>query len=387
MKKILLLILICMNYCAFSQTADNFKIEHNPSKLTGKLHIVNTPGCKMDSLLYTFRKDYNNGNSIIQFFTGFGWGSDFIFYGGIDSIIPDKHGLNDTVMTLRFNCMDFLINSEPADGTYINYSINDNTSIFGSSQVRIQLPLIKFTPFFKSNRFNPCFVSVLPNKNTPTVYWESIPENMLSYFIIKRNGVNIDTIPYKEGTLSYLDSTNMDAASFTQAYTIEAVDSSDNHRSGITTTLRVRNLASINGNIEMDWSIPTTSATINNFIIYEYKTLDSTHDTLVVLKTIPPNITQYTISNPNINSSYLVGTSNLNCSGTALKNQHSNLLLSNKLNVKGSTQTTGIEAININEFDEVIGHFDLLGREIDSNTKNEIIITRYKSGRITKKIR
>ena len=73
-----------------------------------------------------------------------------------------------------------------------------------------------------------------------------------------------------------------------------------------------------------------------------------------------------------------------NCIGTA-KSYNSNFLLSNKL--KSST-AAGITEIYIgNEDDEVVGYFDLMGRIIDSNIKNQLVITRYKSGRIEKEIK
>ncbi len=356
-------------------TIDNFKIEHKPSKLTGKLHVINTPGCKMDSLLYTYLPNTTIVTSSYH----------QLNIGNYDSIIPNENNAYDTVMTLSFN-----INQ--ADAKYIeylifNYKEPDSNIMYnpnGYNSFSINIP-ISFTQFLKSDQFTPCYASISPNKNKPIVYWESISDNMISHYIIKRNGINIDTLSYMPGTMFYLDSTNLDAASFVQSYTIEAVDSSQNHLSGgNVTTLRVRNLASVDGNIEMDWTMPTTSATINNIIIFEYKILDELHDTLIVINTLPPNITQYTISNPKPNSSYLVGTSNLNCSGTALKSLNSNLLLSNKLYVKGYTPTIGVESINIIVDDEIIGYFDLMGREISSNTINQVIITRYKSGKIEK---
>ena len=370
MKTLLLFILIALFNYSNAQTIDNFKIEHNPSKLTGKLHIVNTPGCKMDSLLYTF--SFTNSsvpNAIIELNSLAGGYS----FGTIDSIIPNKHGINDTVMSLIFNVNPLYIMYPPRSVIFNN-----------GVKTELILPTITFTDFLKSNHYNPCYASVGPNKNIPTVYWESIENNMIESFLIKRNGVTIDTVQYTTGTLSYTDSTNLDASSYIQTYTIEAIDSSNNHRSGSVTTLHARNLASVDGNIEMDWTIPTTSAPINNFIIYEYKVIDSLHDTLIVVHTLPSNITQYSVVNPNINSSYVVGIENLNCTGTSLKSLQSNLLLSNKLRVKGYTQTNSIEIISIDKNDVVIGYYDLLGRNIESNTKNQIIIKLYKSGRSEK---
>ncbi len=372
MKPLFIFILIVLFNYSNAQTIDNFKIEHNPSSLFIKLHVVNTPGCKMDSLLTSFNT--MNQSSIIELWPG-QWTSP-LTSGTIDSIIPNKHGENDTVMTIRFK-IDPIYLDYPQ--IRIVYSINGNNYI--------SLPDLVYTQFLKSNHYNPCFASVGPKNNIPTIYWESIENNMIKYYIIKRNGETIDTIQYATGIISYTDSTNLDAPSFIQTYSIEAIDSSNNHRSGSTTTLHARNLASVDGLIEMDWTIPITSSTINHFIIYEYKILDSLHDTLIVVHTLPSNITQYSVINPNVNSSYIVGTSNLNCAGTAEKSLYNNILLSNKLRVKGSTQTTSIETIfNEDKIDEVIGYFDTLGRQVELTNTKGLIITRYKSGKIEKKL-
>jgi hypothetical protein len=156
------------------------------------------------------------------------------------------------------------------------------------------------------------------------------------------------------------------------------IDSLGNIRSGDATTIHARNLASFNGNVELDWNTPTTAGTITSFDIYEY---DATLDVLTLINTVPSTITQYTITNPDVTKMYIVGVPNIDCTGSSTRST-STSLLSNPVQAIG---TSGIQSLNIDRNDEIIGYFDLMGREIDSNTINQMVIVKYKSGKTIQK--
>jgi hypothetical protein len=244
--------------------------------------------------------------------------------------------------------------------------------------ITLFLDTIKFTDFLKSTTYLPCYVSLGPVLSTPTIKWESLENNAIEKYIIKRNGQNIDTVNYSSGILSYTDIDNHEGINYVQTYTLVGIDSLGNIRSGDATSIHARNLASVNGNIELDWNIPTTAGIITSFDIYEY---DAILDVLTLVNTVPSTITQYTITNPDVTKMYIVGVPNIDCTGSATRST-STSLLSNPVQAIG---TSGIQSLTIDRNDEVTGYFDLMGREIDANTTNQMVIVKYKSGKTVQK--
>ena len=369
--------LVTLTSMVYSQTSANFKVEHNPSSLNVKVHVVNTPDFNM------YDNISNNNISV----TSYG-GNNYLFNCDVynqntgyfnNVLIPNKVNIGDTVMTLLYS-----LNSPETINEGSNNEVSLSITFTFNNNLMSVNTVLYFTDLLLSNHYNPCYATVGPDVNKPTVFWESLSDNMISHYDIKRNGTTIATVPFSTGILSYTDLTNTESSNFVQEYTVVAVDSSNNERSGTVNTLHARNLSSVDGNVEMDWTTPTTANPISNFVIYEYRQLTQTTDTLVEIITLPSSVNQYTVQNPNPTSSYVVGVKNVNCSGTAEKSSHTNLLLSNKLK---STTVAGIETIFIdNTTDEVVGYFDLMGREIDSTTKGQVIITRFKSGKSVKVI-
>lgn len=362
--------LLSLASLAYSQpTSSNFKVEHtSPSSLDIKVHVVNTQDFNMYQNILNNNILVHNG---YLFHCTLGIENNKIFNNPLN---PDKSNIGDTAMTLLFTLINNPLST--SNSISIDFYFNNNVHY-------INTPLLYFTDFVVSDHYTPCYATVGPDVNKPSVFWESLSGNAISHYIIKRNGTSIATVPYSIGILSYTDLANTQASNFVQEYSVVAVDSSGNERSGIVTTLHARNLSSVDGNVEMDWTTPIAAGTISNFVIYEYRQLTPTSDTLIEIVTLPSNITQYTVQSPNPTSSYVVGVKNVNCLGTA-KRGSQNILLSNKL--KGSS-LAGIESLYVdNRNDEVIGHFDLMGRAIDPETKGQLIIVQYKSGRVDKVI-
>jgi hypothetical protein len=57
------------------------------------------------------------------------------------------------------------------------------------------------------NGYTPCYVTVGLTSNIPTVFFESLENNTVDYYVIKRYGIAIDTVIYSTGILSWTDST------------------------------------------------------------------------------------------------------------------------------------------------------------------------------------
>ncbi len=373
-KKILFVMLVTLTSMVYSQTSANFKVEHNPSSLNVKVHVVNTLDYNFYDSITNNRVVLDNiDNSIFHIIRG----SQYSFFNTVN---VNRNHIGDTVMTLTLN-----LNTINITDFRVSYSFLDRYGNIDYYAIKfITLDNLTFTNFLISDHYTPCYATVGPDVNKPTVFWESLSDNMISHYDIKRNGTTISTVPFSTGILSYTDLTNTESSNFVQEYTVVAVDSSNNERSGTVNTLHARNLSSVDGNVEMDWTTPTTANPISNFVIYEYRQLTSTTDTLIEIISLPSSVNQYTVQNPKSTSSYMVGVKNISCLGTAVKSTHSDILLSNKL----KSTLAGIETISIDKTnDEIIGYFDLMGREIDSNSKNQVIITRYKSGRIEKHVR
>jgi hypothetical protein len=340
-----------------AQTAANFKIEHNKSSMTATFYIVNTVEHNMYNEL-SLMGNVNNSKIIIL-----GHSESSV---KLVDIIPNKSNIGDTVCIKPINFTAFDTNVEIYfKQVYINIPQVINVSIY-------------WTDFIVSPTYLPCYVSIGPVLSTPKIQWESLDNNLISKYVIKRNGQTIDTINFSSGILSYTDVNNSEALNYIQTYTLIGIDSLGNIREGDVTTIHARNLASVNGNVELDWNIPTVASTISSFDIYEY---DATLDVLTLINTVPSNITQYTITNPDVTKMYIVGVPNIDCSGSATRSS-STSLLSNPVQ---AIRTSGIESLIIDRNDEVIGYFDLMGREIDSNTTNQLMIIKYKSGKTVQK--
>ena len=367
-KNLILVASLLMTTFSFSQTPDNFKVEHNPSSLNVKVHVVNT-------LDFNFYDSISNGRIVLDTYDQslFRISYDLIQVTFNNSPISNRVNIGDTVLTL-----DFTLSQTTSSTIQVSYFfIND----YGYHQPKfIQLNNLTFTDFLLSNHYTPCYTTVGPDVNKPTVFWESISDNMISHYIVKRNGTEIATVPFSTGILSYTDLTNTESSNFVQEYTIVAVDSSNNQRSGNVSTIHARNLSSVDGNIEMDWTVPQTAKPITNYNIYEINGVDN----LVLIATVSSTVTQYTVISPNVNSSYVVGIESMNCNDTGkLKSLTSSTLLSNKVTTKSTASLTDV---SLSSDDEVTGYFDTLGRPVDpTNTKGLVIIT-HKSGKLTKVI-
>jgi hypothetical protein len=356
-----------------AQTIANFKVEHNPSSVIAKVHVVNTLEYRMDTIIPLMP---NTGiNRKIDFMCAFG-GSTSINSSNIDI---NKNQIGDTVCSINFDFTNNLNHQIYSGGynIYVEYKKYD-TSIMINTGITLFLDTIKFTDFLKSTTYLPCYVSLGPVLSTPTIKWESLENNAIEKYIIKRNGQNIDTVNYSSGILSYTDIDNHEGINYVQTYTLVGIDSLGNIRSGDATSIHARNLASVNGNIELDWNIPTTAGIITSFDIYEY---DAILDVLTLVNTVPSTITQYTITNPDVTKMYIVGVPNIDCTGSATRST-STSLLSNPVQAIG---TSGIQSLTIDRNDEVTGYFDLMGREIDANTTNQMVIVKYKSGKTVQK--
>jgi hypothetical protein len=341
-----------------AQTIANFKFEHTKCSMTATFYIVNTV-------------DFNMYNEL-PFMGNFG--SNYKVYFPIHNeanikltdIIPNKNNVGDTVCIKTINFVNY-------DTNIVFLFKEINTNISKNNNISIY-----WTDFLINPNYFPCYVTLGPILSIPTIKWESIDNNLISKYVIKRNGQTIDTINFSSGILSYTDVNNSEALNYIQTYTLIGIDSLGNIREGDVTTIHARNLASVNGNVELDWNIPTVASTISSFDIYEY---DATLDVLTLINTVPSNITQYTITNPDVTKMYIVGVPNIDCSGSATRSS-STSLLSNPVQ---AIRTSGIESLIIDRNDEVIGYFDLMGREIDSNTTNQLMIIKYKSGKTVQK--
>ncbi len=373
MKNLILVASLLMTTFSFSQTINNFKVEHNPSSLNVKVHVVNTSD-------FYFSDNINNltlldgVDKIFQFqlMDGQNGSAQLLSpaFGTVGMVNQNRNQLNDTVLTIS------LLNVQN-QVTKSNY----NSRIYfevNSSSFDLQLSPVTFTNFLLSNHYTPCYTTVGPDVNKPTVFWESISDNMISHYIVKRNGTEIATVPFSTGILSYTDLTNTESSNFVQEYTIVAVDSSNNQRSGNVSTIHARNLSSVDGKIEMDWTVPKTAKSITNYNIYELNGVD-----LVLVTTLPSTVTQYTVLNPKTNSSYLVGIESMDCTGTSKLKSLTGTLLSNKVTTKSTASLTDV---SLSSDDEVTGYFDTLGRPVDPKTAKGLIITLYKSGKTEKVI-
>lgn len=351
-----------------AQTIANFKVEHNPSSLIAKVHVVNTLEYRMDTIIPLMQT--SQGLYKIRFTSPNGGIDKYVNPSDLDI---NKNKIGDTVCSINFDYSNNLNSNIGGYNIYVNfksYNTSNLTILF--------LDSIKFTDFLKITTYLPCYVSLGPVLSTPTIKWESLENNAIDKYIIKRNGQNIDTVNYSSGILSYTDIDNHEGINYVQTYTLVGIDSLGNIRSGDATSIHARNLASVNGNIELDWNIPTTAGIITSFDIYEY---DATLDVLTLVNTVPSTITQYTITNPDVTKMYIVGVPNIDCTGSATRST-STSLLSNPVQAIG---TSGIQSLTIDRNDEVTGYFDLMGREIDANTTNQMVIIKYKSGKTVQK--
>ena len=364
-----LTMILIATFSLTAQTLDDFKIEHNPTSLNGKIHLVNTT-CRWDTLLPLMTPVYSN--RLVKF------AINNNSYAVLDSMIPNKNNIGDTVLSFCFETTESVV-TQSLNGMDVDLMFR-KLDIQGNSTLTVFTIHLNFSDFIMSPTYLPCYVSVGPVLSTPTIKWESIDNNAIEKYIIKRNGQNIDTVSFSSGILSYTDVNNHEAINYMQTYTLEAIDSTGRSRSGDATTIHARNLASVNGNVELDWNIPTIAGTITSFDIYEY---DATLDVLTLVNTVPSTITQYTVTNPDVTKTYIVGVSNVDCSGSATRSANTSLLS----NPVQATVSAGIQSLTIDRNDEVIGYYDLMGKEIDSNTSNQVVIIRYKSGKTVKEIR
>ena len=364
-----LTMILMATFSLTAQTVDNFKIEHNPTSLSGKIHLVNTPDCRFDTLL-PLMQPLGNTNKLVNFSLN---SNTFVT---INDTIPNRHGIYDTIATINFIVTENTV-LQSLNGVDFDVMYKKIDNQLNSTLTDYYLATLNFSDFIMSPTYLPCYVSVGPALSTPTIKWESIENNAIEKYIIKRNGQNIDTVCFSSGILSYTDVNNHEAINYMQTYTLEAIDSTGRSRSGDATTIHARNLASVNGNVELDWNIPTIAGTITSFDIYEY---DATLDVLTLVNTVPSTITQYTVINPDVTKTYIVGVSNVDCSGSATRSA-STSLLSNPVQ---ATVSAGIQSLIIDRNDEVIGYYDLMGKEIDANTSNQVVIVRYKSGKTVK---
>ena len=351
-----LTMILMATFSLTAQTVDNFKIEHNKGSMTATFYVVNTVDHNMyDELPLMSNVGGNKINFPIHYEANI----------NIIDIIQNKNNIGDTVCVKTINFTSF--------DTILHIAFKEiNTNIIKHIYFSIS-----WTDFLISPTYLPCYVSIGPVLSVPTIKWESIDNNLISKYIIKRNGQTVDTVNFSSGILSYTDVNNSEALNYIQTYTLEAIDSLGNVRLGDATTIHARNLASVNGNVELDWNIPTIAGTITSFDIYEY---DATLDVLTLVNTVPSTITQYTVINPDVTKTYIVGVSNVDCSGSATRSANTSLL-SNPVQAIG---TAGIESLTIERNDEVIGYYDLMGKEIDANTSNQVVIVRYKSGKTVK---
>lgn len=232
--------------------------------------------------------------------------------------------------------------------------------------------------------FKPCYATVGPISNTPTVFWENDHTANISHYNIKRGGTIIATVNYDSGAdmLSYEDITNTQSANTTQEYYIESVDSVGYGFESNVTTIHASTLVATNSQLVIQWSVPITAAPISSYSIYEMDVNGSLYLNTTVNAISNATTMSYTVTNPSPNRSYLIGIENIDCTGTTQKSLTDGILLSNKI----SLQTAGIKTINIDQNDSIIGYYDLMGREIKNITKGQIIITRYESGKVIKSI-
>ena len=351
-----LTMILMSTFSLTAQTADNFKIEHNKGSMTANFYVVNTVDHNMYDELPLMSDISGNKVRIL------GHGESSI---NLSDIIPNKNNIGDTVCVKPINFISY--------DTNIVFSFKEiNTNIIKNNNISIS-----WTDFIVSPTYLPCYVTLGPVLSSPTIKWESLDNNLIAKYIIKRNGQTIDTVNFSSGILSYTDVNNSEALNYIQTYTLEAIDSLGNIRGGDATTIHARNLASVNGNVELDWNIPTIAGTITSFDIYEY---DATLDVLTLVNTVPSTITQYTVTNPDVTKMYIVGVPNIDCSGSATHSA-STSLLSNPVQAIG---TSGIQSLTIDRNDEVIGYYDLMGREVDANAINQMVIVKYKTGKIIK---
>jgi hypothetical protein len=114
-----------------------------------------------------------------------------------------------------------------------------------------------------------------------------------------------------------------------------------------------------------------------------------------LVNSVPSTITRYTVTNPDVTKTYIVGVSNMDCTGSAKLLEKSSAKLLEKSSVNTSLLSNpvqaivsaGIQNLTIDRNDEVIGYYDLMGKEIDANTLNQVVIIRYKSGKTVKEFK
>ncbi len=289
------------------------------------------------------------------------------------------HPAGDTI------CHIFHVYPKPLTPTcvYVNHGGLDSY-LYG------EVGCLKLSPLLAQGSFKPCYVSVDPIDNKPKIYWENDHTMKISKYVVKHNGLSIDTINYNPilDVLTYKDIANNSVNQYIQEYAVEAIDSFGIKYSNIVTTIHAVNLSTTNNGVELQWNIPVTPLTTASFKIYEMYFLDSlkTKDTLINIGTVytPSNATSmsYSIANPNPSHSYLVGIEGASCSGTAkLKSGNSNLFLSNK--VKQQSQANIVDLL-IDKEDIIIGYSDLLGKSINPKITGQLILVKYQSGKTVK---
>lgn len=300
-KSVVLAISLLLTSVSFSQTNDNIKI--SLKKCDGiYAYFVNT-------------KDFNVANNL---------DSGMIIYYHVDDVttVIKKYNVGDTALIKKLGLLPdndtiafFFSLPYPKVGVLVK-SVSENL-------------LLKVGQ--KLDSYKPCYATVDPVTEKPTIFFEGLEGYNLSHFDIKLNDKKIATVPYAKGVLSYVDQTNTQVLNFVQDYTVVAVDSCGNEQSGKVSTIHARNLSSVDGKVEMDWTVPTTAKPITNYFIYEFKKVNNV-DTLILITQVPSTVTQYTVTNPNPNSAYIVGLEEMNCEGTGkLKSISSKLVLSNKV--------------------------------------------------------
>ena len=347
-KQLLLIFTLFVSVFSFSQgvpTLDNVKVGYDDC---GKinLYFINT-------INFNIKSELNNGMSV------------YIGFTELSSVIYDKYNVGDTVI-------EKVVDYFGTDSIYVNFYTSQSNTFF--------IKFDKSKLHQKLDSYRPCYVTIETTSQKPTIFFEGIEGFRISYFNILRNGQLVTTVPFTPGESSYTDYNNTDALNYTQEYRVNPVDSCGNEiESSTVTTIHARNLSSVYGNIEMDWTVPSTARPINNFKIYEL--IDST---LTLVATLPPNITQYTVNTPNQNASYLVGIDNVDCIGTDhLKSiDPSKILLSNRVktgSILGSTE------LSLDD-DTIVGYYDFLGRSLKIEELKDLVLVHYRSGKTIKKI-
>lgn len=359
-----------------AQTVDNFIVEHNRSSLEVKIHLVNTPELKWDTLIPNMQTINSDGLFLAVKIYSNSTSSALAYQ--TDIINQANYDIGDTVVTILYT----LNKTNVIQGIFwdvfdlkARFYSKDNLGDYFMNEISLVPNKLTFTDFLLSDTYLPCYTSIAPNNNVPTVYWESIEDNAIKEYIIKRNNVNIDTVIFLPGLMSWTDSTNTQTNNFEQRYTLEAIDSVGNIREGDVTTIRARNLSSVNGYIELDWNLPESANEITAFEIYEY---DVNLDELTLITTVPSNILQYTVTNPDPTKSYVVGISNMSCTDSALKSVSDDQLLSNPVKSSGSLS---IPSLSNQGVDKIINCYDITGRKVNPDTKNTLLIYVYESGK------